>query len=245
MKKCLLIIIFVGIIQMIFAINPGEKLTFSIKYGMITAGHTIGEFKEDVYNDSIPCYTITSVSKTNAFFDKLYKVRDKIESRWDKKTLSSLYYYKQLNEGKYWQKRIHFFYPDQGFTVYWSYSRKTKKIKEKKFDIPQNTQDVISAIYWVRMQKFVVGDTLNVNVTSDGKSYVAKVKVIKKEKIKTLFGKKECFLVEPQLGGEATFKYSAKMHIWFTADDKKIPVKMESKVVFGSFKIVLVKAENI
>jgi len=52
-------------------------------------------------------------------------------------------------------------------------------------------------------------------------------------------------VVIPLLKGEATFKYSAKIKIWFTADEKKIPVKMESKVVFGSFKIVLKKAENI
>ena len=212
---------------------------------MITGGHTIGKFTESTYNDTIPCYKITSKSYTTAFFDKFYKVRDSIQSCWDKKNHVSLYYYKQLNEGKYWQKRRNFYYPNQGICVYWNYDKKTKNIKEKVINIPKNTQDVLSAIYWFRTQKFSVGDTLFVNITDDGKSYVGKILILKKETIKTIFGKKQCFVVIPMLKGDATFKYSAKIKIWFTADDKKIPVKMESKVVFGSFRIMLVKAENI
>ncbi len=212
---------------------------------MVTGGYTIGKFFESTYNDTIPCYKITSDSKTTAFFDKIYKVRDHIESCWHKSKHITLYYSKQLNEGKYWQKRTNFYYPEQGICVYWNYSRKTKKIKEKIISIPKNTQDVLSAIYWFRMQKFDVGDTLFVNITDAGKSYVGKILIEKKEKIKTIFGQKDCFVVIPLLKGEATFKYSAKIKIWFTADEKKIPVKMESKVVFGSFKIVLKKAENI
>ena len=230
---------------MLFAIKSGEKLVYSIRYGTITAGYTIGTFIEDVYNDTIPCYKITSVSRTTKFFDKFYKVRDSLQSYWDKEKLITRKYYKQLNEGKYWQKRIQFYYPEQGISVYWKYDRKTKNIKEKIIKIPKDVQDVLTAIYWFRMQKFSVGDTLFVNIAADGKSYTGKIIIKKKEKIKTIFGEKECFLVIPMLKGEATFKYSAKIKIWFTADEQKIPVKMESKVTFGSFKIVLIKAENI
>ena len=90
-----------------------------------------------------------------------------------------------------------------------------------------------------------VGDTLQISVTTDGKSYNALVCVLQREKIKTIFGEIDCLKIQPDLIGESIFKQSGNIYIWLTDDDEKIPVLLESKVIFGSFKAVLVKAENV
>jgi len=244
LKKLIILFVFIISIQL-FAFEIGEKLTFQIKYGIIKAGEATLQINTHTYKDSIECYKIESLAKTNSFFDNIYKVRDRIESIWDKNELIARRFTKKLQEGSYRQYRIHFYYPDQNFTIYTKFGRKTKKFKEKRIDIPANTQDIMSALYYLRLQEFTVGDTLTINVTADGRNYPADVIVHRIEEIETIFGNKDCFVVEPILKGDAIFKQTGKIFVWLTADEHKIPVKMSSKIVFGSFKAILKDAENI
>ena len=229
-------------IYSLFSLETDEKLTFDVKYGIITAGEAFLQIEQTTYKDSIPVLRIHSLAKTNSFFDKIYKVRDYFESIWSMKK-EALRFTKKLREGKYWQHRVHFYYPKQNLSVYVKFGKKTKNIKQKKMEIPPQTQDILSAFYWLRNQNIEVGQEYIINVTADGLNYPAKVIVRKKEKIKTIFGKKNCFVVEPMLEGDAIFKQTGKILIWLTADEKKIPVKMSSKIIFGSFKAILKKVE--
>ncbi len=244
LKKLMIpLIVIIGI--QLSAFELGEKLTFDIKYGFIKAGEATLQISSHIYKDSTECYKIESLAKTNSFFDNIYKVRDHIESIWDRNKHVTLRFTKKLREGSYRQHRIHFYYPEQNFTIYTKFGRKTKKFKEKRMEIPSDTQDILSALYYMRMQEFAVGDTLTINVTADGRNYPADVIVHRIEEIETIFGNKKCFVVEPILKGDAIFKQTGKILVWLTADEYKIPVKMSSKIVFGSFKAILNDAENI
>ncbi len=227
------------------AFQTGEKLTFSIKYGIITAGQAVLEVSETVYHDTIDCYLIRSTSRTNSFFDTVFKVRDKIESVLDKKRFVSYKFTKKLKEGLYRQHRIHFYYPDQNFSLYLKYSKKHKRFKEKRMEIPSDTQDILSAFYWTRTQDLEVGKSVFINVTVDGLNCNTEIKILRKEEIETIFGMKECLVIEPVLLGEAIFKQTGNILVWITNDEYKVPVKMESKIIFGSFKAILKDAENV
>lgn len=244
MRTLLVYIIFIFSYNLV-AFQNGETLTYDIKYGMITAGESTLSIEESTYKDSIEIYHISSLAKTNSVFDKVFKVRDKIESIWRKRDLQSLRFTKKLKEGKYRQYRIHFYYPEQGFTIYTKFGRKTKKAKEKRMDIPPFTQDILSAFYYFRQQDFSVGDTLTINVTADGRNYPARIIARKLKTIDTIFGEKECIVAEPILEGEAIFKQTGKILIWITNDEYKIPVKLSSKIIFGSFKAILTDAKNV
>lgn len=228
---------------LLFAFVPPEELTFEIKYGIISAGEATLKVEEEVYKDSIAVYRLTSIARTNSFFDNIFKVRDQIESIWRKRDLVSLRFTKKLQEGTYRQHRIHFYYPEQNFTIYTKFGK--NKTSEERQDIAANTQDILSAFYWYRLQDFAVGDTLIINVTADGRNYPAKVVAHKLEKIETIFGKKECIVIEPILEGEAIFKQTGEIYIWLTNDDHKIPVLMSSKIIFGHFRAILKKAGNV
>ena len=112
-------------------------------------------------------------------------------------------------------------------------------------EIPDNTQDILSAFYFVRNLDLTVGDSVFINVTVDGKNVVTKVIAHKLETINTVFGKTECLVIEPLMETEAVFKQSGRISIWLTNDEQKIPVKMESKVTFGSFKAYLKEYEGV
>lgn len=242
-KITLLFFLFLSIT--LFSIQKEEKLTFNVKYGFISAAEAVMEITDYTHHDSIACWLFTTRSRTRAFFDHIFRVRDEIESVIDKEKLISYRFEKKLNEGSYKQHRIHLYYPEQNFTYYLKYSRKNKQFKQYKMDIPDVTHDMLSAFYYVRNQELVVGDTLSINVTVDGVSVVTKVLIHEKETIKTIFGKKtECLVIEPILVTEAVFKQTGRIRIWLTNDANRIPVKMESKITFGSFKAYLEKYET-
>jgi hypothetical protein len=71
------------------------------------------------------------------------------------------------------------------------------------------------------------------------------VEVHRVENVKSIFGTVECLVIEPKLQGEAVFKQTGRILIWVTNDAYKIPVKLESKVSFGSFVATLVQARNV
>ena len=245
MRLSIAVLLIILINSSLPGINPGEKLTYTIKYGMIKAAEAKMEFTETTYKDSIPCFQIKTTTRTNSFFDNFFRVRDKITSIIDSTTLLPYKFEKKLREGSYRQHRIHIYYPEQNLTYYLKYSNKTKQFKEKRMDIPDNTHDMMSAFYWVRDQDFTAGDSLKINVTVDGVDTVTNVVCHKTETIDSIFGEKECLVIEPLLETVGVFKQTGRVLIWITNDEFKIPLKLESKVVFGKFKAVLKKAQNL
>lgn len=248
-------IVLIGLI-FIFTINlygivAGEELTFSLRYEFIHAGIAKLSFNKSTYqNDRTKeirsVYVIKSKAKTNNVFDLIHKVRDELVSTWDAQELISLKFSKKLNEGFYKQNRTIWYYPDIDSLKYQSYSFKQKRYNDSIFmPIEKETQDILSAFYFTRLQDLSVGDELFINIAVDKKTYIAKVIVHKKEKKKTIFGKKECLVIEPILAGDAIFKQTGKIKIWVTNDEQKIPVLLKSKFIIGSFRAVLVRAENV
>ncbi len=220
-------------------------MIFKIKYGFVSAGTASLKVGNYSFRDSISCLKISSLTRTNSVFDKIFKVRDNIESIWDKEKKISYRFTKKLREGTYRQKRVHYYYPESNLSVYYKYNLKKNTKTEKKMNILNDTQDILSAFYKIRSMDLVVGKSVFVNVTADGRNYSAEVKIHKIEKVETIFGKINCFVIEPILKGEAIFKQTGKIRIWLTADEYKIPVKLQSKIIFGSFYAILSDAKNV
>lgn len=229
----------------LFSFEDNESLIFKIKYGFVSAGTASLKVGNYSFRDSISCLKISSLTRTNSVFDKIFKVRDNIESIWDKEKKISYRFTKKLREGTYRQKRVHYYYPESNLSVYYKYNLKKNTKTEKKMNILNDTQDILSAFYKIRSMDLVVGKSVFVNVTADGRNYSAEVKIHKIEKVETIFGKINCFVIEPILKGEAIFKQTGKIRIWLTADEYKIPVKLQSKIIFGSFYAILSDAKNV
>ncbi len=222
----------------------GEKLTFTIKYGFISAGEATLEARTSVYQGA-PVWYLSTNARTHAFFDKFFRVRDRVESWWDKESLLPYKFAKNLQEGRYRQHRVHIYDHPRGKTTYQKWSFNESRFNNSEMDMPIDSQDILSAFYWVRNQNLEVGESVFVNITSDGRNMPTEVAVHRKEKVDTIFGEVECLVIEPKLKGEAVFKQTGNIYIWLTNDEYKIPVKLESKITFGSFSAKLGSAEKI
>ena len=110
--------------------------------------------------------------------------------------------------------------------------------------IPPFVQDALSALYFVRTQPLHVGDTFRIPHFDNGNLYDLAVIVHKKEKIKVPAGTFQTILVEPLMASEGIFKRKGKLNIWMTDDERRIPVKMTSKIAIGSIGANLARIEN-
>ena len=89
MKNKIILLTFLLIVIRLFSFDAGEKLVFTVKYGIISAAEATLQVKEITHKDTIDCWLFSSTSKTKPFFDRIFKVRDKIESIVDKEKFIS------------------------------------------------------------------------------------------------------------------------------------------------------------
>ncbi len=96
--------------------------------------------------------------------------------------------------------------------------------------------DVLAAGYKARTLPLAVGDTFSIPTHDVNKTYNLLVIVHSRETVETRAGKFDCFRVEPVLHSGGIFKKEkgARVFVWVTTDERRIPVRMQSKVSFGS-----------
>ena len=213
---------------------PGERLTFHVKWSFILAGEATLEILPHEDIDELRAYHFQFTARTSSFVDVFYKVRDRMESFTDIPLSRSLRYNK-LHKGSEtavlfdWEKR------EARLMSAGSVINSTQ--------IENNTFDPLSVFYAFRVAQPDINNEITVHVT-DGKRIVKAIaKIIKREKIKVEGTSYNTILFEPRMegvGGVFEKSKGAKLKIWVTDDDIRMPVRIKSKVTVGSFVADLV-----
>ncbi len=205
----------------------GEKLDFEILYGAIPAGRASLEVKGRATSDG-EVYRIVSRAQSNDMISLFFEVDDVIVSEVDAETLLPVFFEKRLREGPF--ERDEWAVYEPGGVV---------KTEKREYDVEPGTRDILSALYYVRGYDLEVGDEVIVKAFEGGRSYDARIRVLRRETVRTGQGDYECLVIEPDIV-EGAFAKTGRMLIWLTDDALKMPVLMKSKVAVGSFVARLV-----
>jgi len=95
-------------------------------------------------------------------------------------------------------------------------------------------------LYYVRTLKLEVGKSVYMDIFDSKKLWNVEVKVLRRERISSILGDVETVVVKPLMKSEGIFNRKGDMLIWLTDDQKRIPVKMQTKVAVGSITATLV-----
>lgn len=207
--------------------REGETLDYNLQWTRISGGSarmTIAPLNGERYR-------ITSVGKSGAFFSRFFRVRDEIEAIVTRDTFSTLQYHKVLDErGK---KKDELTVIDR--------QKNLATRKGKIIEVPERVYDPLSLIYHLRTLDLNPGTSHEFTIIADGKIYVVHANVTGRETITTPAGKFECVIVEPKMASTAgVFRDDQnRMLIWFTDDDRRIPVRIRSDVKIGSITATL------
>lgn len=221
---------------------PGEKLTFQLSWSFIPAGEAVLEVKPTKTIDGVSAYHFVLTARSNSFVDIFYKVRDRIDAYVDLNMSRSLLYKKEQHEGNTRRNVVVNFNWGNHTAQYFNFSKMEKTIR-----ILPGSFDPLSVFFYSRLLDLMVDATIMSPVTDGKKCVIGKAKIVKKEKISLPNGTYEAFLLEPELkhiGGVFEKSEDAKIQLWVSADRRRIPLKIKSKVVVGSFVGELVSIEG-
>jgi len=153
--------------------DVGEKLEYSVWLNFIKGGNAYMTVSEIDTIDGSPVFHFISKTNSSGVVDKIFKVREHIESWFDCSKLISRKYYKNIQEGKYRkQYSVNFNYLDQ-----MAYS------DSDTLPFVGNMLDGLSMIYYIRSQDLFVGQNINISVYDNDKLKNYKVLVVGKKTI--------------------------------------------------------------
>jgi hypothetical protein len=220
------------------AFKEGEKLTFDIKYGFVTAGIAVMQVQKIKRISGRNAFYITFEVNSVPSFDWIYKVRDRYETYLDVEGLFPWRFEQHIREGSF----------SRDFSAFFDHRKGIAKTSKGQFEVPLYVNDILSAFYIARTfnySEMKVDDIIPMKNFYKDKVYDLNVKYLGKERITVDAGTFDCIVVEPLVQEGGLFKSEGSIVIWLTDDDLKIPVKVKTKVVVGSIDAELTKYEGL
>lgn len=217
----------------------GERLTYHFYWGMLMVGR--GTFEVRREKSGIEEFTVTV--RSNGLISTIYPVEDVLRSRFDPERLRGVSAEQIRREGPHrvWEQM--WFYHDLGHG--WMQSLLTGETKW--FEIsPQGVVDKLAFIYLMRRKDWRAAGRYRAPLGSDRGSQEIEVRKVGTG-IVTLdeFPPIAAFGVEPDSAYLRGFVKRGKMQGWLSDDDRKIPLKVLSKLPVGSVSAQLVQAEGV
>ena len=109
------------------------------------------------------------------------------------------------------------------------------------------TFDPLAAFYFLRLQPLPSVKMVERPITDGKMNVIGRVKILRKEEIKVGDRTYSTVVLEPSLQDVELFSSNDNSHVrvWMTADDRRLPVLIESRVAFGYFRAELRKVEHV
>ncbi|MBC7696456.1 MAG: DUF3108 domain-containing protein [Burkholderiales bacterium] len=222
------------------AFKEGEILAFRLHYGMMDAGEIVMEVKPDLIEVAgRKIYHVVGNGYSKGTFDWFYKVRDRYETYIDKDAMLPWMFVRRVNEGGV--------IINQDYTFN-HYTNKVDVGSGEKVDVPEGTQDMISAFYSARnldLTNAKVGDVFTINSIVDKEIWPLKIRYVGKERISCEIGTYDCVKFRPIVQKGRIFKHEEDLNVWLTDDKNHIPLRAQAKLVVGSIKLDIISAKNL
>lgn len=220
--------------------GAGERLSYELSWEFVPAGTARLEASPvEEYAGGAAHHFVMTV-ETNAFIDTFYKVRDRLESYTDRPLRRSLLYRKKQQEGRHRRDIEVNFDWDRQQAEYSNFGKKQKPVA-----IVEGTLDPLSMLYAFRLLPLAENAVLEIPVSDGRKSVMARVRVIGRERVGVNGREYNAYVLEPDLmdlGGIFRKSPGARMRIWLSDDERRLPVKLASRVAVGSFVAELKEA---
>ena len=218
----------------------GERLEYEMKWGFFPVGYATMEVSQNESSEGNNSFLVNFSVRTNSFADTFYKVRTSITSQLDSSFSRTLLYTKSQREGST-RREIQVDYDYEKGECHYVVNGSTPQV----LSIPGPCFDPLSIAYYFRVHPIEPDSTKELPVC-DGKKFRKVLVRSGSSKMMSLpVGKISVIETVPameNLGGVFNKSPDGLLKVWYSNDDRRIPVKVSSKVVVGSFTATLVKA---
>jgi hypothetical protein len=219
----------------------GETLTYDVtlsSYVVAGTAVTTVEGKRTVSNTS--AYHIVAEGRPVPMFASLYALYAKMETLLDSVTLlpHRVSLYSEAGE----QKRV-------GRTTFDRLARQAsfevepQTARRRTFDVPQQVQDGLSALYVLRAMTLKAGDRVVLPVVAEGSVYTVRADVAGRERVSVPLGDVDAWNLKVAVSGGARESVASNIGVWVSADARRLPLKFEADLPAGRFAVLLRQAD--
>lgn len=228
---------FVGRRPIVDPFRVGEVVEHDVHYFKVSAGYLYLKVEPFVQVNGRKSYTFATEIKSSRMFSTVYSVDDRAVTLIDYDLLIPRVFTLHVKESGQLREAKSFFDFDQLKATYWE-KKVTEKsgVEEKKiqWEILDYSQNVFSAIHYMRIFKWDIGKEYAFRVADEGENLVFKGKALRKEILKTEAGEFKSIVVKPEILVKGAFKPVGDIYIWLSDDDRKFVLKIESNIRIGT-----------
>lgn len=205
-----------------------ETLTYAVDWRVFPAGTTVMHLQQDGDEERV-----SATGDTLGAINLIYRVSDRFQSSFNRTTGCSAGFAKQLQEGR---RQV-------STDLKFDYAH-AKAILDEKNLVKGNSKhseapvgacvtDLLSAIFYPASQTLAPGQSFRVPVADAMHTVTVTMKAEARETVRTPLGTYQTIRVQPTADA-GVVKTRGNIWIWYTDDDRHIPVQMRARLFWGT-----------
>jgi hypothetical protein len=221
-----------------FSFPQRQTLTYSVDWRVFPAGTAVLHFEANGDRERI-----MATADTIGAINLLFHVGDRFQSTFDREKGCTYEFDKQTVEGR---RQIN-------STLRLDYAQGKSILDEKNLVLGQAKHlespvqgcltDLLTGIYYAASQPMAVGRNFVIPVVDAQRTVPVTMKVEGREEIKTTLGTFKTLRVQPTAEA-GVVKNRGNIWIWYTDDERHLPVQMRARLFWGTLTFRLTGNEN-
>ena len=221
-----------------FSFPQKQTLTYNVDWRVFPAGTAVLHF--DATGDR---ERITANADTIGAINLLFHVGDRFQSTFDREKGCTYEFDKQTVEGRRQINSTLRMDYAQGKSILDEKNMVTGQTKHVEVPIPGCLTDLLTGVYYASSQPMEVGKNFVIPVVDALHTVPVTMKVEGREEIKTTLGTFKTLRVQPTADA-GVVKNRGNIWIWYTDDERHLPVQMRARLFWGTITFRLIGNDN-
>ncbi len=215
-----------------------QTLTYSVDWRVFPAGIAVVHFEQVGDRERI-----TASADTIGAINLLFHVSDHFQSNIDRARGCTYEFSKQTVEGRRQvNSTLQMVYP-QSKSILDEKNLVTGQSKHVESAIPGCMTDLLTGVFYTASQPLELGQSFMIPLVDAMHNVPVTIKVEGREEIKTPLGTFKTIRVQPTAAA-GVVKNRGNIWIWYTDDDRHLPVQMRARLFWGTITFRLTGNEN-
>jgi hypothetical protein len=221
-----------------FTFPAKQTLNYAVDWRVFPAGVVAFHLEADGDQQRISV-TADTIGAVNL----LFRVSDRFQSSFNRTTGCSDMFSKQIIEGRRQVNGDLKFNYAQNKAIYNEKNLVSGISKHQEAAIPSCVTDSLSAIFYAASQPMTVGQSFQMPLGDAMKIILVTMKVEGREEVHTPAGTFQTLRVEPTADA-GVVRNRGNIWIWYTDDDRRMPVQMRARFFWGTITFRLTSVES-
>ena len=117
------------------------------------------------------------------------------------------------------------------------------KVRTREVDVPADVMDLPSVFMYLRLQPLAVGQRFTLPVLAGRDLFTLVAEVVRQERLDTRIGELEAFAIRVKTGFKGKFDSKRDTWLWFSADERHIPLRISAEFADGSLVAAIMSYE--